>query len=172
MESLSFEDLHKLFPSFRREAIHLEMRDSYGTETELPHLARWAAGEPDDLQWLRPWCDMVREGREAGKVFRRARIVSEPFTDYQRWAYSVALPMVEAGEDVRWLPRRRVSTLLLPGNDFWLIDDRLAVFLIFSGDGLVTDRLATTDQVIVEMCRVAFEPVWTLAIPHSEYTPA
>jgi hypothetical protein len=27
-----------------------------------------------------------------------------------------------AGEDVRWLPRRRASDLALPGTDFWVLD--------------------------------------------------
>lgn len=172
MESLSFDDLYKLFPAFKREALHLEMRDSYGTESELPHLAKWAAGEPDDLQWLQPWCDMVREGRQAGKTIRRARVVSEPLTDYQRWAFHVAQPMADAGEEIRWIPRRHASTLLLPGNDFWLFDDQLVVFLAFAGDGLVMDRLATRDPSVVEMCRTAFEPAWKLGIPHAEYHPA
>ncbi|MCD0448161.1 hypothetical protein LO762_02960 [Actinocorallia sp. API 0066] len=137
MDLLSFDELHALFPAYRREALHLEMRDSYGTETELPHLARWAAGEPDDLAWLDPWCAMVREGRAAGKTLRRARVVSEPLSTYQRWAFDVAQPMADAGEDIRWIPRRRVSTALFPGNDFWLFDDELVVFLVFAGEGLV-----------------------------------
>ena len=46
---LSYEQFTALFTQFDREAIHLEMRDSYGTAVELPHMAKWAAGEPDDL---------------------------------------------------------------------------------------------------------------------------
>ena len=57
---LNYEGFTALFTRFDREAIHLEMRDSYGTAVELPHMAKWAAGEADDLEWLRPWCDEVR----------------------------------------------------------------------------------------------------------------
>ena len=78
---LSYDDFSALFPKVRREALHLEMRDSYGTEAEIPHLAKWAAGEPDDLGWLTPWCTLVRDAIAAGKAFRRARIVSEPLSD-------------------------------------------------------------------------------------------
>ncbi|MEV4383972.1 DUF6879 family protein, partial [Streptosporangium sp. NPDC049644] len=42
--------------------------------------------------------------------------VSEPLSDYQRWSYSIAHQMVEAGEDIRWVPRRLVSSIPLPGN--------------------------------------------------------
>ena len=67
---LSYEEFTGLFTRFDREAVHLEMRDSYGTAIELPHMAAWAAGEPDDLEWLRPWCDQVRRhvALIAGKI--------------------------------------------------------------------------------------------------------
>ena len=47
---LSQEAFDRLFEDFEHESLHLEMRDSDGTEAELPQLARWAAGEPDDLR--------------------------------------------------------------------------------------------------------------------------
>jgi hypothetical protein len=67
----------------------------------------------------------LREHVKARKSVRRARIVSEPLSDYQRWSYSIAYPMVEAGEDIRWVPRRLVSSVALPGNDYYLFDDQL-----------------------------------------------
>lgn len=85
MDSISYKDLTGLFTSFQREALHLEMRDSYGTAAEIPHLAKWEAGEPDDIDWLRHWFDSVRAATQAGKAFRRARIVSEPISHYQKW---------------------------------------------------------------------------------------
>ena len=39
-----------LATGFGREAIHLETRDAYGTEAELPHMAQWARGEP--MTWV------------------------------------------------------------------------------------------------------------------------
>ena len=171
MESISYERLREHFTTFRREAIHLEMRDAYGTEAELPHLRKWLNGEPDDTDWLQPWFATVRTGTSAGKIFRRARIVSEPVTDYQRWILKDSYLFVEAGEDIRWVPRRLVSTTALPGNDFWLFDDELVVFLIFAGNGLVVDRLATTDANAVTFCRSAFEAVWKLSTPDSDYRP-
>jgi hypothetical protein len=172
MEHLSYEGFDALFSSFEHTAIHLEMRDAYGTAVELPHLAKWQAGEPDDLEWLQPWFDLVRAGTAAGKSFRRARIVSEPVSDYQRWVLGDTHLYVDAGEDIRWVPRDRVSTVALPGNDFWLFDDKLLVFLIFAGSGLVVDRQVTTDSDAIHLCRTAFEAVWKLSIPTSEYRPS
>ncbi|MET8278092.1 DUF6879 family protein [Micromonospora sp. NPDC005174] len=171
MTSISEAEFERLLVSFERDAIHLETRDAYGTAVELPYMAKWAAGEPNDLAWLEGWCESLREHVKAGRLVRRARIVSEPLSDYQRWSYSIAGPMVDAGEDIRWVPRRLVSSLALPGNDYYLFDDRLAVFLIYAGTGLAVDRVASTDPADLQLCRSAFEAVWQLAIPHRDYQP-
>ncbi len=171
MASITDEEFNRLLSFFEREALHLETRDAYGTAVELPHMATWAAGEPDDLVWLQGWCSILCEHAKAGKSVRRARIVSEPLSDYQRWSHSIAQPMVDAGEDIRWVPRRLVSSVALPGNDFYLFDDRLIVFLIYAGNGSGTDKTTSTDPADIRLCRSAFEAVWTLSIAHSDYQP-
>ena len=171
MTPVTDEEFDELLSSFGREAVHLETRDAYGTAVELPHMARWAAGEPDDLQWLQGWCAMLRGHVKAGRSVRRARVVSEPLSDYQRWSYCIAYPMVEAGEDIRWVPRRLVSSVALPGNDFYLFDDQLAVFLLYAGNGLAAGKLSSADPADLRLCRSAFESVWKLSIPHREYEP-
>ncbi len=171
MERITYEQLEALFTTFQREALHLEMRDAYGTAVELPHLQKWLNGEPDETEWLEGWFDTVRAGTAAGKTFRRARIVSEPVSEYQQWVLKDTHLYVEAGEDIRWVPRRLVSALPLPGNDFWLFDRELVVFLIFAGNGLVVDYQSTTDRAAIELCVTAFERVWELSIPTSDYQP-
>jgi hypothetical protein len=163
------EDFDRLLTEFERESIHMETRDSYGTLVELPHMAKWATGEPDDLEWLQDWCTTLKAHVRAGRSVRRARIVSEPLSDYQRWSYSIAHPMVSAGEDIRWVPRGLVSSIALPGNDYYLFDDHLVVFLMYAGNGQATDKLVSIDHRDIQLCRSAFEAVWKLAIPHSEY---
>jgi hypothetical protein len=169
VEEITGDDFQELLRTFKRSSIHVETRDSYGTETELPYLAKWKAGEPDDLEWLQDWCTTIGEHVAAGRTLQRPRIVSEPLSEYNRWAHSIAHPMVEAGEDIRWVPRRLVSPIGIPGNDYYLLDDELAIFLHYAGSGLNTAYTTTTDPAVIELCRRAFESVWPLAIPHSEY---
>nr|WP_238357255.1 DUF6879 family protein [Kribbella italica] len=157
--------------SIQHNAVHLETRDAYGTETELPHMAKWAAGEPDDLDWLQSWCTKVRNHVKNGRTVRRAKIVSEPLSDYQRWAYTLIGPMVEAGEDIRRVPRRSTSSIAIPGNDFYVLDDRLVVFLHYAGSGLNIALTTSTDSADLDRCRSAFEQVWALSIPHRDYKP-
>ena len=100
---LGYDEFTALFTRFDREAVHLEMRDSYGTVVELPHMAQWARGEHDDLEWLQGWCNCLARAHGNRQAGRRARIVSEPPSDYPRWSCSIAWPMVEADEDIPWV---------------------------------------------------------------------
>jgi hypothetical protein len=162
--------------AYRREAVHLEMRDVYATDVERDRFARWLDGEQldaaDEAEWWRPWLELMRQNTGRGKTLRRLRIVSEPVTDYIRFEWLDAAMLVKAGEDVRWLPRRNASALLLPGNDFWMFDRETVVFTNFSGTGLVLDHWLTTDPELVGRCSSAFDAGWALAVPHSQYEPA
>jgi hypothetical protein len=169
MASLTEGEFHDLLRAFERESVHVEMRDSYGTEVELPKMARWAAGDADDGEWLREYCERVRADAVIGKRRRRAHVISEPLSDYHKWVMSMIQPMVDAGDDVRWVPRRLVSSLAFPGNDFYLLDDRLVIFLHYAGDGRNVAFTTSTDSHDIDLCRSAFEAVWPLGVPHGEY---
>jgi hypothetical protein len=171
VSTISDEEFERLLSCFRREAIHLETRDAYGTAVELPYLAKWAAGEHDDLEWLQGWCATLREHVAGGRRVRRARIVSEPLSEYQRWSHSIAQPMVDAGEEIRWVPRPRVSSIPIPGNDFYMFDDRLVVFLHYAGNGLGIAKTTSTDPSDISLCRTAFDAVWALSVSHRDYEP-
>ena len=176
MEPISEEQRDQYLSTYEREALHLEMRDVYATDIERDRFRTWLRGEPLDptaeAEWWQPWFDLMAANVAAGKTLRRLRIVSEPVTAYIRFEWLDATHLVAAGEDVRWLPRSRASTLLLPGNDFWLFDDETVAFTHFSGDGHVLGHERTTDPGIVELCRATFEAAWQLAIPHHDYKPA
>ncbi len=107
------------------------MRDVYGVGDEveeIEHFTRTGQITLDPTASFWPeWLGIVKDTLTRGVVMRRARIVSEPVTDYIRWEHAVTPLNLGAGEQVRWLPRRHASDIPLPGNDFWLIDDRLAV---------------------------------------------
>lgn len=159
----------------QHSAVHLEMRDSYWADTDASGYRDWLDGRrwqaEDRDAWWNGWHDAVSAAVERGVVVRRARIVSEPITDYIRYEYDYAVTNLAAGEDVRWLPRRKATGLAVPTMDFWVFDSELAWLHHFAGDGKLMDREASTDPEIVKLCADAFESVWTRAIPHAEYEP-
>lgn len=161
----------ELIAATSSSAVHLEMRDSYTPDD--PQFLEWKAGKPRPEPASPTWYDLVRTHVARGVRFRRARIVSEPLSDYIRFEYEATAGLnVAAGEEVRWLPRRRASNLCLPGNDFWLFDDRLIRFHHFSGDGAIVEDELVSDPAVIQMCSAAFEAVWGRAIPHAEYRSA
>lgn len=152
-------------------AVHLEIHDVHITSD--PAYQAWLAGQADQqasAQQYRPYTDVVASAARRGVVLRRARIVSEPVSDYVRWEHWLTEPVnIAAGEMVRWLPRRLASTLAIPGNPYWVFDDRLVRFTIFGGDGEVQGSQYSDSPAVIQACMAAFDAVWELAIPHQEF---
>nr|BFE33085.1 hypothetical protein GCM10010200_053360 [Actinomadura rugatobispora] len=163
-------DLMDLFAGVRHSAVHLEMRDTY--DTEHPGFQDWLAGGSGRYD-RSAWLDIVTSAVGRGAKIRRARVVSEPVTDYIRWEHMLTDENQAAGEEVRWLPRRRAFDLMLPGADFWMFDGRVVAFNFCAGDGTDTeDEVFTNDPDVVTRCIAAFEQVWERATPHKDYQPS
>ena len=172
MRPVTHDDLDRLCRGITRSFVHLETRDSYGTEAELPHMAKWRRGEHDDLAWLDWWLQMLQRHAAAGRTCRRARVVSEPLSDYQRWTLSHAAAFVDAGEEIRYVSRRRLATVALPGSgDFYVFDGRLALFLHYAGNGMNAAFETSDDPTVVQACDRAFTTVWGMATPAHDRRP-
>jgi hypothetical protein len=152
------------------------MRDCYSRSD--PMFTSWQAGHRDDpadrQSWWRPWLDIVAGARARGVSVRRARIISEPVSEYIRFEYDITFMNAAAGEDVRWLPRRRASDLALPGTDFWVFDERIVLWTHMTGEGEMSPEGwdITENPALATMCAAAFDAVWARAVPHAEYNPA
>jgi hypothetical protein len=161
----------ELIAATTASAVHLEMRDAYTPDDQ--RFLDWLAGKPLPEQANPEWSALVRTHAARGVRFRRARVVSEPIAPFIRFEYEITATVnIAAGEQVRWLPRRRASDLCLPGNDFWVFDDRLVRFGYFAGDGEFLEHELADDPAVVRQCSTAFEVVWDRAVPHAEYRPA
>jgi len=161
----------------RFSAVHFESRDTYaiGDEEADGYNRFLAGGEPDvdpDGDYWRPWVELVREAVGRGVAMRRARIISEPVSDYIRFEHALTAVNVAAGEQVRWLPRRSAAGIAVSALDYWLFDDDVVILNNFDGNGdwrTVQNMELNTDPAVVELCAESFEAVWSRAIPHPEY---
>src|SRR5690242_6309172 len=165
-------DFERLFRSTTRAAAHLEMRDDYGGSS--PAFAAWRERRSYDRTGRdAAWHALVGSVTERGATVRRARIISEPASDYIRFEHEVTpAANLAAGEQVRWLPRREASDLALPGNDFWLFDGTAVLFNYFTGDGTAAGTELRDEPAVVKLCAAAFEAVWDRALQHEDYRPA
>ncbi|MFE4395573.1 MULTISPECIES: DUF6879 family protein [Streptomycetaceae] len=163
--------LEDLLRSCTRSALHLEMRDGYMRDDPL--FLRWLSGHRDDpadrSSWWSPWLQLIEETTGRGVDVRRARIVSEPASEYIRFEHEITFRNLASGEQVRWLPRRQTTDLALPGNDFWLIDGQYLLVHHFSGEGDFVDDEVSTEPDTVALCTSAFEAVWRRGVPHEDF---
>jgi hypothetical protein len=158
-----------LFAATRR-ALHLELRDAYAPSARF---LAWQRRQPHgrneaDDQWRDLLAPLVARDGD----IRRLRVVSEPLSEYARYEFAVTPEAnIAAGESVRWLPRAMASGLRFPGNDFWLIDERL-LFNLHGGDGSWLGVEADEDPDVIRFCSESFETAWAQAIEHCDYRPA
>ncbi len=150
-------------------AVHLETRDAY--EPDDPDWLDWRDGHHFDpaARWA-DWFAMMRETTARGVRVRRARIVSEPVTEYVRYEYDVTASFnIASGEDVRWLPRDRAVGLLVPAIDLWIFDEKSVIANHFDGYGGNLRHEQFDDADLAARYTAAFDQVWQRAIPHGEY---
>ncbi len=161
-------DLATLLASGKRRALHLEMRDLY-VDGDPRGFETWQeTGQADDAQAWADWRDLLAPLVGLAADIRRARVVSMPLSRYVQFEFASTWHNIECGERVRWLPRREVSDLALPGNDLWIVDDAL-LFLHFSGDGVLTGVEQSNDPKLFGFCLHAFEQIWERAIDHDDF---
>ena len=169
MKEISLPEFRDLLRSHHR-AFHLEMKDSYHVTTEDEPFRQFLAGETVDLEWMAGWLALIRDTTGAGVAVQRTRIVSEPLNDYARFLlYAVTPSNVEAGEDVRYLPRDKAAGIDLPAEDCWLFDDSELVLVIFAEDGRSYGMYLSDDQELTARYARVSDEVWERAIPYSEY---
>ncbi|WP_432586217.1 DUF6879 family protein [Streptomyces sp. HD1123-B1] len=166
----------ELLAAARHSAVHLEMRDAYGVGDEVEDFENWKRTgrrdvDPTSAYWA-PWVDLIRRTVARGVAVRRARVVSEPVTDYIRYEHAGTEVNVHAGEQVRWLPRRQASDVALPGNDCWVFDGEIVLFNHFTGDGGWSDHdwEVRSEPAVAQLASSAFETVWERGVPHEKYS--
>ena len=80
------------------------------------------------------------------------RVVTVPHCDYTRWGLTVAPLNIEAGEDLRWLPRHLAKGIDFAEHDYWLFDDNWVVFTVFAEDGRFAGGVEVSGPEITEQC--------------------
>ncbi|MFF3224126.1 DUF6879 family protein [Nocardia suismassiliense] len=156
----------RLFREVERSAFHLEVRDEYHVADEDTRIRAFLAGEPAPYTRT-PWQELMLETSRRGVAVARVRIVTEPLLDYQRWLLSVTGYNVDAGEDIRYVPRHLVESV--PLDDWWLMDDAQVAYNLTDSTGAPAGLGITADPGIVAYCQQVRDRLWKLAIPYAVY---
>jgi hypothetical protein len=168
---LTDEAFDDLFLSAESSVQRLENRRITDMVDERDELRAFLAGElPDPYPWEPTWwTEMVARHIEAGRVFRRVRIVEEPLTDYNRYMIYTGSWNVTAGEDLRYLARAEANRLDLPDHDFWVFDSVRLCELRFTGDGRLLGYDLITDPDLVARHEQWIQRAFAAATPAADY---
>ncbi|MEC3957896.1 hypothetical protein VMT65_33010 [Nocardia sp. CDC153] len=170
MRLLDIDGVNGLIRGCKTEAFHLEVLDDYESPGGDQPYRNWLAGGPeDDFAWFQGWLNLIRDVTADGATVRRARVVTVPLTDYQRWMLEITQNNVDAGEEVRYLPRHLADPERVTTDDWWLIDDTTVSYTVFDPAGNWVGGAVTTDPRIVAYCREVRDYVWELATPYGEF---
>ncbi|UGT40179.1 hypothetical protein LTV02_29715 [Nocardia yamanashiensis] len=169
MEFRGIDDWDHLFHECRQSAFHMEVRDTYAVASESEPLRRFLAGEPPPDYDKSDWTGLIREMTGRGVVVNRVRVITVPHSDYQRWLLSVTDENVEAGEDIRYLPRHLVDAADVPRDDWWLFDGTRVAFNLVDQAGRPAGVAVTTDPKIAAYCGDVKDRLMSMATPYREY---
>lgn len=161
-----------LMEHFRAAAFRLEVRQSYGVLSEDAAFQTFLDGGDPGIDWLSDWLDGARSKTAAGKRIERVRVIDEPPSDFLRFELSVTPHNLEAGEDIRYLPRAIADELDIPNEDFWLFDTTTVLILHFDDNDRFSDIEAITDPAKVAPYGAARDLVWQHALPYQTYLAA
>lgn len=147
----------------------MELRDRYDAPYENESLAKFLAGEPDDLPWMQTWLDMLRVATSEGRRFARVRVVSLPLNDYSRFGVWCAQFTGEAGEDIRYLIRDDAQALPLPDYDYWLFDSSKLVKMYFDGRDVFLGGEVIDDPQEVVRANYWRDAAWHQAVRRDDF---
>lgn len=161
--------LWELLNSFEHTAFRLEVRDRYDEGDEAESLAKYLAGEPDDLPWMGEWIDLVREASDAGRRIDRVRVVSVPLTDYSRFGLWCAQFTSAVGEDIRYLAREQADGAGLPNHDYWLFDSTTLVRMSFNDNDVWLGNTVITEPADVVQHNYWRDAAWHHAVRRDDF---
>jgi hypothetical protein len=128
-------DLGWWLENFKESAFRLERCPSYNLPEEAEMLAAFKRGEKVQLPENHPWPPLVKRQCSAGKVMQRARVVSRPPTEYERFELSLYPHSIEAGEQICVYERGSIPEIFRYEVDFWLFDNHTVYILNYDAEG-------------------------------------
>lgn len=99
-----------------------------------------------------PWLERIRTSTAAGCRWRRVHVVRRPPTDYIRFELLAYQESVEAGYETLIADSEHPELAEL-AQDFYLLDDEVAVLMRYDDEGRPLGARRTSDPATVQRCR-------------------
>ncbi len=163
-----------LFDAAQHSVFRLESHQFYGGD---PAYDRWRQrqGRPERSVRTSAWLARIARTTAAGVSWSRARIVTEPVSNYTLYEVLTYVESQAAGEQVGIVEQDSWNGHLELPEDFWLIDagtpDAVAVWMHYADDGALISRVMSTDPATLD--RLGYEAVHLrrIATPLNDWLP-
>lgn len=158
-----------------RDLVRVQTLDHYGVASDGDDFRRYLAGESaPDVARKQAWLDDLRSVAATGRTWRNVHIVRTPLSDYLRYSFEWGCTdNVAAGQDVRVLDLTESPHLaaLASANDFYVIDGRRVVRMVYSADGRYEGAVAVGADGVAGYAALA-ELAHQLATPFTPWWEA
>jgi len=134
---LELAELSQLIERSRHSAFRLETLPQYLVPQEADELAEWRSGRRTPLATpdSSPWLARIQSSTDSGYQWHRARVLDYPLSEYSEFELYGYQANYAAGENIRVVNRSWNAQLNQLREDFWLIDDEIAVRMIYDEEG-------------------------------------
>ncbi len=88
-----------------------------------------------DNQEMKEWWGFITLKTKSGVKMERVRLVIKPLTEYTKRELIVHAKSKTFGDDIKTIDELTFSKLSVPLEDFWLIDEKLALIMKYSESG-------------------------------------
>lgn len=134
---MNLDDLDKIMDAAKRSAFRLETLPQYLVPQEEESFAAWRAGRPhpprtpETSAWLAELQQIVARGIR----WYRVHILDYPLCDYSRYELHGYQESQAVGQETFIADRAEHAELKDLHEDFWLMDDEIAVRMVYDDEG-------------------------------------
>lgn len=158
-----------------RDLLRVQTLDHYGVASDGDDFQRYLSGEPaPDAARKQAWLDDLQSVAASGRTWRNVHVVRTPLSDYLRYSFEWGCAdNVEAGQDVRVLDLTESPHLaaLASAKDFYVVDGRHAVRMVYASDGRYEGAVAVGADGVAGYAALA-ELAYQLATPFAPWWEA
>jgi hypothetical protein len=158
-----------LTQGFRKSLFRLELLQEYRVEAELERFHAFREGRPMPPRKSTAWLDHIRESVSAGKRWQRVHVVSRPLSTYLWFELAGYQETAALGYETliaEWAGNPQLQELV---QDFYLLDDEVAILMRYDNDGRYLGSWRTSDRQVVTTCRRHRELALAAAMPLHDY---
>jgi hypothetical protein len=159
----------RLTEGFRRSLFRLELLQEYRVEAEAERFRAFREGRPMPPRKSTAWLDHVRKTIAAGARWQRVHVVSRPLSDYLWFELAGYEESAALGYETLIAERAGDPRLEQLVQDFYLLDDEVAILMRYDEAGRYLGSWRTRDREVVATCRRHREIALAGAVPLHAY---